>query len=80
MIRSNGRRSFMSSQNKVSDKKNRTETKQKNNNNGYVNWWLFRKKGTVAEPWPTAEELWKDPKVQATVKAHNRLVKARNGS
>ena len=28
------------------------------------NWWLFKTKGTAAEPWPTAEELWKDKNVQ----------------
>ena len=43
-------------------------------------WWLFRKKGTVAEPWPTAEELWNDPDVQKSIQAHNRSVRQRNGS
>ena len=37
-------------------------------------------KGTVAEPWPTAEELWKDPEVQKSIQAHNQSVKKRNGS
>ena len=46
----------------------------------YVNWWLFRNKGTVAEPWPTAEDLWSDPKVQDAIKNHNNLVQKKNGS
>ena len=28
---------------------------------------LIHGKGTVAEPWPTAEELWNDPKVQEDI-------------
>ena len=43
----------------------REEKKQKT---GYISWWLFRKKGTVAEPWPTAEELRNDPDVQNEIK------------
>ena len=61
---------------KLSEKKN----KQKEKKNKYVNWWLFRNKGTVAEPWSTAEELWDNPKVQEAIKNHNNLVKNRNGS
>ena len=34
---------------------------------GYISGWLFRTKGTVAEPWPTAEELHKDKNVQNEV-------------
>ena len=30
--------------------------------------WLFRTKGTVAEPWPTGEELLNDPQVQKEIK------------
>ena len=41
--------------------------------------WLFRKKGTAAEPWPTAEDLWNDPKVQKALKNHRELIKKRNG-
>ena len=37
-------------------------------------WWLFRKKGTAAEPWPTAEELWNDPEVQKALKNHSELI------
>ena len=37
-------------------------------------------KGTVSEPWPTAEELWNDPDVQKSIQAHNRFVRQRNGS
>ena len=35
---------------------------------GYISGWLFRTKGTVSEPWPTAEELHKDKNVQNEVK------------
>ena len=42
---------------------------------GYGNWWLFRKEGTAAEPWPTAEELWNDPEVKQAIKAHNESVR-----
>ena len=37
-------------------------------------------KGTVAEPWPTAEELWNDPKVKKAMQNHRELIKKRNGS
>ena len=56
------------------------ESEKKKQKTGYVNWWLFRKKGTVAEPWPTAKELWDDPKVKAAIKNHNASVKKKNGS
>ena len=47
------------------DKKQKLKSKcnfEKNQerNSGYGRW-LFRTKGTAAEPWPTAEELWNDP-------------------
>jgi len=61
------------------EKKTTQETKETKQKSGYGNW-LFRKEGTAAEPWPTAEELWKDPKVQKVIKAHNKLVRKRNGS
>ena len=49
------------------------KSKEKNHkNSGYVNWWLFRTKGTVKEPWPTAEELLSDPEVQKDIAAVNR--------
>lgn len=35
---------------------------------GYISWWLFRKKGTVAEPWPTAKQLWDNEDVQDEIK------------
>ena len=40
-------------------------------------WWLFRKgaKGTAAEPWPTAEELWNDKNVQKSIKRHNEFTR-----
>ena len=55
------------------------ETKKKTKKSGYGNW-LFRKEGTAAEPWPTAEELWNDPEVKSAINAHNESVKKRNGS
>ena len=32
-------------------------------------------KGTVAEPWATAEELWNDPDAQKALKNHNELIR-----
>ena len=58
------------------DKKKSKIQKQKA---GYGNW-LFRKEGTAAEDWPTADELWNDPDIQKAVKAHNAEVQKRNGS
>ena len=49
-------------------------TQEKEESLGYGNW-LFRTKGTVAEPWPTAKELWEDPEVQKIIQAHNKSVK-----
>ncbi|MGI9549118.1 MAG: hypothetical protein ACR2M7_03990 [Bdellovibrionales bacterium] len=37
--------------------------------------WLFRKEGTVSEPWPTAKELWNNPKVQKIIQNHNNSVR-----
>ena len=37
--------------------------------------WLFNVKGTVAEPWPTAEELWEDPEVQEEIKKFEEAIK-----
>ena len=78
---------------KNKEKSTQKPEKEKKQDSGYVNWWLFRDKGTVAEPWPTAEELWKDPDVQEEIKkvrkvfnnhpkkkAHNQLIQKRNGS
>ena len=41
---------------------------------------VIQGKGTVSEPWPTAEELWKDPEVQKSIQAHNQSVKTENKS
>jgi len=49
---------------------------KKEKNLGYGNW-LFRKKGTAAEPWPTAKELWEDPEVQQIIQAHNKSVRTK---
>ena len=72
----------MSNQAKLEEKpaNKAAEKKAKKSQAGYVIWWLFRSKGTVAEPWPTAEELWNDPEVQKSIQAHNQSVKKRNGS
>ena len=53
--------------------------KKREQGSGYGRW-LFRKKGTAAEPWPTAEELWNDPKVQKAIQNHRELIKKRNRS
>ena len=37
-------------------------------------------KGTVAEPWPTAEDLWNDPKVQKALEDHRELLKKHENS
>ena len=58
------------------DKKESKIQKQKA---GYGNW-LFRKEGTAAEPWPTADDLWNDPDIKKAVKLHNAEVQKRNGS
>ena len=63
----------MSDENKNKVAKNNGE-EEKNGKTGYVNWWLFRKKGTVSKPWATAEELWNNPKVQEEIKHHNSSV------
>ena len=55
------------------------ETEEKTQKSGYGNW-LFRKEGTAAEPWPTAEDLWNDPEVKNAINAHNESVKKRNES
>ena len=67
----------MSSQNNKAVKKHNQEEQKKKPT--YLERVIYGK-GTVAEPWPTAEELWNDPKVQKSIQAHNKLVKARNGS
>jgi len=55
--------------------KNNTEKIEENENQSasdYSNFWLFNKKGTVAEPWPTAKELWNNPKVKKAIDNHNK--------
>ena len=54
----------------------KTETGQKKDD-GY-GWWLFRKKGTAAEPWSTAEDLWNNPQVQKALQNHNELIRKQN--
>ena len=65
------------SKNKIQMTENTGKKKQKL---GYGRW-LFRKEGTAAEPWPTAEDLWNNPKVQKAIQNHRELIKQkRNGS
>lgn len=67
----------MSNQNKEEvAKKNQEEQHKK------PTYWerVIHGKGTVAEPWPTAEELWNDPEVQKSIQSHNQSVKKENGS
>lgn len=66
-------------ENEAKPRQETQETEKKKQKTGYGNW-LFRKEGTAAEPWPTAEELWKDSDVQKSIKNHNESVKKRNGS
>ncbi len=49
---------FFMFKNKKSESKplDKAKKSKDRDHDGY-GWWLFRKKGTVAEPWPTAEEL-----------------------
>ncbi len=37
-------------------------------------------KGTVAEPWATPEELWKDPEIQKVIQWNNEIIKKKYGS
>ena len=60
--------------NSISSEKATQSIKELNKTANYVNWWLFRSKGTVAEPWPTAEQLLEDPHVQQAIKEHNHNV------
>ena len=67
----------MSSQNKEKVIKNNPERQKKK-----PTYWerVIHGKGTVAEPWPTAEELWNDPEVQQSIQSHNQSVKQVNRS
>ena len=48
-------------------KKNKKETGSKEKRKEPTYWErLIYGKGTVAEPWPTAKELWNDPDAQET--------------
>ncbi len=57
---------FMSNEKKTKTPSSKEEKKQKT---GYISWWLFRTKGTIAEDWPTAEELRNNEDVQNEIKA-----------
>ena len=68
---------FNHSKNKPKQKNNQADQK-----NQQPTYWerVIKGKGTVAEPWPTAEELWNDPEVQKSIQSHNQSVKKENGS
>ena len=44
------------------------EVKQEKKQEKTYKEWFFRKEGTVAEPWATAEELLNNPHVRETIK------------
>ena len=56
------------------DKKQKTEEKP--------TYWqrLIYGKGTVAEPWATPEELWKDQEVKDIIDWNNELIAKKNKS
>ncbi|MBC6415950.1 MAG: hypothetical protein GDA46_06125 [Bdellovibrionales bacterium] len=56
------------------DNKKKDDKKKENQE---PNYWerVFHGKGTVAEDWPTAKELWNDPKVKKIIDDHNESVK-----
>ena len=59
-------------------RKNKERVKNKSRDQEPTFWeWLIHGKGTVSEPWPTAEELWADPEVQKSIQEHNRSVRKR---
>ena len=51
-----------------SNKANRKESHQKKPQKPIWRDMIIDGKGTVAEPWPTAEQLWNDPDVQNEIK------------
>ena len=53
------------------NKDNNTAEKKRRKHSEYVNWWLFRDEGTVAEKY-TMKELWNDPEVQKEIAAVKR--------
>ena len=63
--------------NKFKQKNNKEDKKKQK----YTYWErVFQGKGTVSEPWPTAEELWNDPKVRKTIKDAHDVIKKRKKS
>ena len=71
----------MFSQNKENVRKNNPEKQKKKPTYWKIYWErVIHGKGTVAEPWPTAEELWNDPEVQQSIQSHNQSVKQANRS
>ena len=69
----------MSNQNKEKVSKHNQEERRKQ-----PTYWerVIHGKGTVAEPWPTARDLWNDPEVQKSIQDHNKSVanEKKNGS
>ena len=58
---------------KKKDENNKKEKKRRKHSE-YVNWWLFRDEGTVAEK-RTMKEIWNDPEVQKEIAAVKRAFK-----
>lgn len=54
-----------------------TGNKTKKTDDGPTFWeWLWEGKGTVSEPWPTAEEVLKNPELKKEIQAiHNTFNK-----
>ena len=61
-------------------KKKEVDTVDKKEKNQEPTYWerVVHGKGTVAEDWPTAKELWDDPKVKKIIDEHNELVRKQN--
>lgn len=68
---------FNHSKNKAEQKNNQEDQK-----NQQPTYWerVIKGKGTVAEPWPTAKELWNDPEVKDAINAHNESVESENNT
>ena len=66
-------------------KDNKKEVQQKENDNKQPTYWdrVIRGKGTVAEDWPTAKQLWNNKEVQKELKevknTFNQIKEKSNG-
>ena len=66
----------------MSNKKSNLQIKEKNPPTYWQKYWqrVIYGKGTVAEPWPTAEELWKEPEVKKIIEWNNELIRKKSKS